>query len=104
MEVFFKDQLYTGSKSTWYSEENNENLLSDFQKFLDANHGEHILCFFSYDLKNNIEKLKSSNLNDIQFPQLFCFIPKKIKKTRSIKSEITDSKAIDFKAEISKKN
>ena len=52
MEVFFKDQLYSGSKSTWYSEENNENLLSDFQKFLDANHGEHILCFFSLTALN----------------------------------------------------
>ena len=65
---------------------------------------ENIFLCFSYDLKNNIEKLKSSNLNDIQFPQLFCFIPEEIKKTRSIKSEITDSRVIDFKAEISKKN
>ena len=33
--------------------------------------------FFSYDLKNNIEKLKSSNLNDIQFPQLILLYTRK---------------------------
>ena len=56
-----------------------------FKNFIDANHGDYILCFISYDLKNDIEKLKSSNLNEIHFPKLICFVPEKIKKISSIK-------------------
>lgn len=34
--------------------------------------------YFSYDLKNDIEKLTSSNADGLEFPELFFFQPKKI--------------------------
>ena len=104
MEVFFKDHLYTGKKTSWDSGEKDENILPNFQNFIDENKGDYILCFISYDLKNDIEKLHSSNLDEIHFPKLFCFVPEKIKKISSIKSEKVEFQSIIFKPEISKIN
>ena len=37
-----------------------------------------IFGYLSYDLKNNIEKLYSTNFDGLQFPDLFFFQPKKV--------------------------
>ncbi len=52
-----------------------DNYFTDFQSFLDKNKD---WCFghFSYDLKNEIENLKSENPNEINFPKLCFFIPR----------------------------
>ena len=102
MEVFFKNQLFKGLKSIWSSDEQNDDVLVDFQKFLDKNKNEHILCFFSYDLKNNIEKLTSKNSDAIKFPQIICFVPKEISNSDLIKSETVEGERIHFIPKITK--
>ena len=100
MEVFFKDQLFKGAKSIWSSEDQNDDVLVAFQKFLDKNKNEHILCFFSYDLKNNIEKLTSKNSDVMKFPQIICIVPKEISNSDLIKSETADGNRIHFIPEL----
>jgi para-aminobenzoate synthetase component 1 len=48
--------------------------LSNFRKLVD----DYIFGFLSYDLKNDIEQLSSTNKDELQFPSLFFFQPKKI--------------------------
>ncbi|TCD04397.1 anthranilate synthase component I family protein [Pedobacter frigidisoli] len=40
------------------------------------NHKQWIFGFFSYDLKNEIEDLQSNNLDHLNFPDLYFFVPK----------------------------
>jgi para-aminobenzoate synthetase component 1 len=48
--------------------------LSHFQKITD----DWIFGYLSYDLKNDLEDLKSNNYDGLEFPELFFFQPKKI--------------------------
>ncbi len=64
--------------------------------------------YFSYDLKNNIEDLKSNNFDGLNFPDLYFFQPKKLFLLKSNNLEIChlnmcdDEVEVDFE-EISKK-
>jgi para-aminobenzoate synthetase component I len=49
--------------------------------------------FFSYDLKNEIENLTSGNLDQLQFPELYFFVPEHIIRLRGSNIEIESSDA-----------
>lgn len=71
-------------------------LLSNFQKKVD----DYIFGFLSYDLKNDIEKLTSTNPDGLNFPSLFFFQPKKIVFIKG--SLVTFSYLDEFKKDIKK--
>ncbi len=50
------------------------NSFEELQKFLET-HSDWILGFLSYDLKNQIENLKSENRDLLQFPELYFAVP-----------------------------
>lgn len=56
------------------------NYTNAFQKLKEyqSNVNDYIFGYLSYDLKNDIEKLTSSNFDGLHFPDLFFFQPKKI--------------------------
>jgi para-aminobenzoate synthetase component 1 len=54
------------------------NYENDFEKlkaFKQIHANEHVFGFFTYDLKNQIEKLQSNNNDGILFPSLYFFVP-----------------------------
>lgn len=53
-----------------------EDPLSQIQQFVDENKGSYILMNLSYDLKNSIENLESSNEDRIGFPLGILWVPK----------------------------
>lgn len=63
-----------------------------------------IFGYLSYDLKNDIEKLSSTNYDGLEFPELYFFQPKKIIKIRGNTLEfdylnmVADEITADFKA------
>ncbi|WP_456420417.1 anthranilate synthase component I family protein [Lutibacter sp.] len=56
------------------------NYTNAFQKLKEyqSNVNDYIFGYLSYDLKNDIEKLTSTNFDNLHFPDLFFFQPKKI--------------------------
>jgi len=54
----------------------NDNALSDLQLFIDKNKGSFIFGCLSYDLKNEIETLSSSNYDGVEFPNVIFWKPK----------------------------
>jgi para-aminobenzoate synthetase component 1 len=51
-------------------------------------HKQWIFGFFSYDLKNEIEELESKNLDSLNFPDLYFFVPKYLIAFKNNKAEI----------------
>ena len=51
-----------------------DNYFESFQKFIDEEN-DWVFGHFGYDLKNKIENLSSENIDGIQFPDLFFFVP-----------------------------
>ena len=54
---------------------NSENTINELQDFLTENKGEFIFTCLSYDLKNEIERLNSSNFDGIEFPKAILWVP-----------------------------
>src|SRR5690554_1245337 len=52
------------------------NCLEEVSKFIDKHSEEYRFGFFSYDLKNEIEDLKSLNPDRIKFPKVGFFVPR----------------------------
>jgi len=52
-----------------------ENTIEAIQSFIDKHKGEFIFTCLSYDLKNEIEQLDSSNYDGIEFPKAILFVP-----------------------------
>lgn len=52
------------------------NPLEELQAFIDEHQGKHLLVNLSYDLKNHIEDLTSSNPNYMNFPLGYAWVPK----------------------------
>jgi anthranilate/para-aminobenzoate synthase component I len=50
--------------------------LEALQQFIDAHAGKHLLLNLSYELKNSIEKLESTNENYSNFPLGYAWVPK----------------------------
>lgn len=51
------------------------NALNELDKFIAENQNRYLVTFLGYDLKNEIEDLKSENKDFLQFPDLFCWNP-----------------------------
>ena len=49
--------------------------LDKLQAFLDKHKGKYLFGYLSYDLKNEIENLTSSNADHLHFPSLFFWVP-----------------------------
>ena len=49
--------------------------LEQLQAFITENSNEYIFGYLSYDLKNEIENLSSSNSDQLNFPCLFFWVP-----------------------------
>ena len=56
--------------------------------------------YFSYDLKNNIEDLKSNNFDGLNFPDLYFFQPKKLFLLKSNNLEICHLNMCDDEVEV----
>lgn len=54
---------------------NQANVFSSLQSFVDDTAGAWRFGYFTYDLKNQIEKLQSTNRDELHWPELFFFIP-----------------------------
>lgn len=52
-----------------------KNSIDDLKAFYEA-HQQWVFGFFSYDLKNQIEDLTSNNRDELDFPNLYFFVPK----------------------------
>lgn len=52
--------------------------LEQLQAFIDRNEGKHFFLCLSYDLKNEVEALKSRNYNGVHFPKLIIWVPKQV--------------------------
>ena len=48
------------------------------QQFLDTHKGQYVFGYFTYDLKNEIEDLKSNHPNHIGFPEMYFFVPNQL--------------------------
>ncbi|WP_230144817.1 MULTISPECIES: anthranilate synthase component I family protein [unclassified Pedobacter] len=53
-----------------------------------ATHKQWIFGFFSYDLKNEIEELNSNNSDNLDFPDLYFFVPKYLIAFKDGKAEV----------------
>lgn len=51
------------------------NALNQLDQFLEENHNRFLFTLLGYDLKNEIEDLKSENKDFLHFPDLFCWNP-----------------------------
>lgn len=79
----------------WGSIEETEikyDIFNSLDKFIFRNKGKWIFGFLSYDLKNHIQKLKSSNADDLNFPMLHFFVPEKV-----FMADVKGQKVIDQK-------
>ena len=102
MEVFFNNTLYKGTKTSWNSTVENPKLFDELDAFISNNKNEYIICFYSYDLKNNIEDLSSNNKDNMKFPDIHCFVPDEIHNNYLIGKEKKINQEIEFQSDISK--
>ncbi len=58
-----------------------------------------IFGYLSYDLKNDIEELKSANIDGVAFPELFFFQPKKIIEIKGDKAVFSYLRMVDDEIE-----
>ena len=59
----------------------NEEGLEKIQSFIDLHSNDYIFTALSYDLKNNIEKLKSENTDYSNFPKAILWVPEYVIRT-----------------------
>ena len=62
---------------------NSANSLTQLSDFIKKNSGNYIFGFLSYDLKNEIEKLSSTNADELNFPDVCFWTPKYVVKLRN---------------------
>ena len=80
---------------------NDSNCLEKAAEFIEKHENDYRFGFFSYDLKNEVEDLKSQNPDRIQFPLVGFFVPKYVVQWDEngnqtfLKGE-ADQKALDF--------
>lgn len=63
------------------------NTFDELKAFYEANK-QWVFGFFSYDLKNEIENLKSDNPDELNFPELYFFIPEYLIVSKNNKLEV----------------
>lgn len=71
--------------------------LNKFKLFAE-NNKEWLFGYLSYDIKNDIEKLYSKNIDNLEFPELFFFVPEIVFKLKSntLTIEYFDNKGDDI--------
>lgn len=62
---------------------NEEVDLNEIQHFLDKHKNRFIVSYFSYELKNNIEKLTSHNFDALNFPKVYMHVPKNVAQIKN---------------------
>ncbi|MGI4729680.1 MAG: anthranilate synthase component I family protein [Janthinobacterium lividum] len=72
----------------------------DLKSFRQKHPNQWLPGFLSYDLKNEIENLTSSNPDKLQFPQLYFFVPKHVLLLKNGQLEIISVEAEKILAEI----
>ena len=87
---------------SWSSTIENPKLFDELDAFISNNKNEYIICFYSYDLKNNIEDLSSNNKDNMKFPDIHCFVPDEIHNNYLIGKEKKINQEIEVKSDISK--
>ena len=87
---------------SWSSNVENPKLFDELDAFISNNKNEYIICFYSYDLKNNIEDLSSNNKDNMKFPDIHCFVPDEIHNNYLIGKEKKINQEIEFQPDISK--
>ena len=79
---------------------NSANSLTQLSDFIKKHAGNYIFGFLSYDLKNEIEKLSSSNNDGLNFPDVCFWTPKYVVKLRNEHFEFVqgekNSESLDF--------
>lgn len=77
-----------------------DNAIDTIQAFITKHKDKHIFMCLSYDLKNDIEKLDSKNLNSIGFPKAILWVPETVVRFDSEKLNFVqgdkNEKTIDF--------
>ena len=68
-------KFFGGERERLVITSNANDPLGQLQSFINKNKGEHIVVALSYDLKNSLETLKSTNRDSIEFPQILAWIP-----------------------------
>ncbi len=109
MYAIVGNNIFSGIKDEFSSKESNKNTFTQLEKFLKKNHGEYILCFISYDLKNEIENHCSNNKDSIQFPLIQCYVPLETHPFKSFneipfKKKSHTSESILFEPELNKED
>ncbi len=68
------DMMVAYGEESSFTAKNDSNFFNDLKKFIDTNKD---WCFghFSYDLKNQIEKLHSNNIDEVNYNDGFFFVP-----------------------------
>jgi len=64
--------------------------LSEIQAFIDKHQKAYVFLALSYDLKNDIENLKSDNLDGIKFPKAILWVAKNVVKFKGKSFEFLD--------------
>jgi para-aminobenzoate synthetase component I len=84
LEVILNNTRYSSPLDQLICSIGDSKVFEKLDVFLKKNNGNHIICFFSYELKNHIEKLESSNIDNINFPLLICFTPEEIEENYTL--------------------
>lgn len=58
-------------------------VLTKLQHFLDTHKGQHLVGYISYDVKNELENLVSSNEDRLQFPLIYFWSPKYVVRMKN---------------------
>ena len=105
MEVILNNTRYSAPLDQLICSTKDNELFGKLDSFLKKNNGNYVVCFFSYDLKNHIEKLKSTNIDNINFPVIICFVPSKVEENYSLPNlDIKKKHHISFQPRESKES
>lgn len=75
--------------------QSSSNSFNRLKEFIDSNN-KYVFGYFTYDLKNDIENLKSENSDNLLFPEMHFFVPKYVFKIRNnILTIISDENNFD---------
>ena len=105
MNTIIGENYYTGILDDFIIKQDDLNVFNRLESFIKKYKNHTKLFFISYDLKNNIENLKSKKKDRINFPILRCVIPKKnLLKKDFINLKKSENISIQFKPELTKKD
>jgi para-aminobenzoate synthetase component I len=105
LEVILNNTRYSAPLDQLICSTEDHEIFERLESFLKKNNGNYVVCFFSYELKNHIEKLKSTNIDNINFPILICFVPGEIEENYTLPNlGVEENHHISFQPRISKES